>query len=150
MMKRLLQTTTLLSALLLAQGLPAQNATLTVTKDSKQEVSQEKENKQNRQENPFYTSRFSREELTHQLHYRDSREQSSDYLSQNNIKHYNELREFVRDRPLLNTFYEMSTDKEPFQLYNDRINLIFSSSGKKHSPVNGFIRRLIRIFKKKS
>lgn len=142
-MKRFFQTTTLLGALLLGQQALAQDSTQAPIKDSKQEVSQD-----NRQKNQFYIPRFSRENILQQLSYQGQRGQSLNYLARNNLKSYNELREFIIDRPLLNTFYEISRDKEPLQLYNGRIDLTFSPSRKKSSPVNGLIRRLIKILKK--
>ena len=142
-MKRLFQTATLLSALLPGQPVFAQDSTQTLIKDSKQEVSQD-----NRQKNQFYIPRFSREQIIQQLPYRNRAEQDLNYLTQNNQRPYNELRDLIRDRPLLNVFYKISADKEPLQLYNGMINLTFSPSRTKSSPVNGLIRRLIKILKK--
>ena len=133
----------LLGALLLGQQALAQDSAQMPIKDSKQEVSHD-----SGQKNQFYIPRFSREKIIQQLPYRNRAEQELNYLMPDNQKSYNELRDLIRDRPFLNIFYEMSTDKEPLQLYNGMVDFTFSPSRTKSSPVNGLIRRLIKILKK--
>ena len=127
-MKGFLQATTLFCTLFLGQQAFAQENKL--------------------KENSFYIPRFTRERAVQELMYENIREHEQDYLPINNTKLPNELREFIIDKPLLRTFYEISTDRKPFQLFDGKINLTLSSSRRKSSVGNGLVRKLIKMLKK--
>lgn len=144
-MKRFFQAATLLGALALGQQAFAQNSVQIPTKDSKQELSQD-----SRQKDPFYIPRFSRENVAQYIAYQDNREQglSLNYMPRINPDSENELKSLIRETPLLRTFYEISKDKEPVQLYEGRVRITFSASRRRSSPVNGLIRRFVKLVKK--
>ena len=162
-MKRIIRSV-FLGALLFGQQAFAQdsiqNSIQAPAKDSKQELSQS-----SRQKNPFRIKRFSIENFVQQVSYQDLKKHELNYSLQINPYSENELRGLVRKTPILRTLYEISADKEPFQLYNGRINLTFFSKPnfsqgdafhdnqfyvprKKSSPVHGLIRWLGKIRKK--
>ena len=84
---------------------------------------------ENKKENSFYIPRFTRERAVQELMYENIREHEQDYLPINNTKPPNELREFIIDKPLLRTFYEISTDRKPIQLFDGKINFSFAKNG---------------------
>lgn len=126
-MKGFLQATTLFCTLFLGQQAFAQ---------------------ENKKENSFYIPRFTRERAVQELMYENIREHEQDYLPINNAKPSNELKEFMMEKPVLRTFYEISTDRKPFQLFDGKINLTLSSSRRKSSVGNGLVRKLIKMLKK--
>ena len=144
-MKRHFQAAVLFSALFLGQ----------------QAFAQENNNK-----NPFYIPRFSRENAAKQLSYQDSRNyrgnrndenDGNQEFSQNYIQKIEpyengrgELAEFAIETPVLSTLYEISTDRKPFQLFNNKINLSFFSSRRSKTGTSwfhGIIRTIPKIFR---
>ncbi len=125
-MKRLFQTITLLGTLVLGQQAAAQDS---------------------RQKDYLHIQRFSREKAVQRISYQDNGKQYLKYSPRINPYSGNELGDFIRNAPLLGTFYEMSNDKEPVKLYDGRIEITFSASRGNSSVINGLIRRFVKLLK---
>ena len=117
-MKRLFQTIILLGALVLTPQALAQDS---------------------RQKDYLYIPIFNREKFVQQISYQDRGKQYMNYSPRINLDSRNELKNSIRDVPLLGTFYEISTDNEPIQLCPG-ITFDFPRG-------NGLIRRLMKFLK---